>query len=256
LFKALRRLEILACAGTIAGLGVWLLLEAAEVGDGWSSVFDPAILSGLAFETWLGRVWCVQVCLALCQCGLTISDRHLSAAVAIVGPSALALSFGFAGHGSSLQGTWGEILPVLLGVHILSAGAWVGGLPGVWLSLRNDQAFHVREELIQTVNRFSTMAQISVLVAVASGLCSLRLIAGEWPLDLSTPYRQLLTAKIVLVAVMLALAALNRFVLTPRLVTDPQVATMWLRRSVALEVALSITVLALVAQIGTMMPMQ
>jgi putative copper resistance protein D len=55
-------------------------------------------------------------------------------------------------------------------------------------------------------------------------------------------------------AVMLGLAALNRFHLTPAVLTDPERALPRLRRSLGLEAALGAVVLALVAVIGTLVP--
>ena len=73
-------------------------------------------------------------------------------------------------------------------------------------------------------------------------------------------YVQLLALKLALFAVMLGLAATNRFRLTPALSRDldagvvPLEALRALRRSIAIEAGLAASVLAIVAWLGTLVP--
>ena len=73
-------------------------------------------------------------------------------------------------------------------------------------------------------------------------------------------YGQLLIAKLVLFVLMLALAADNRYRLTPSLglklqgAEDPVAALQRLRRSIAVEAALGAAILGLVAVMGTLPP--
>ncbi|MDP9086357.1 MAG: CopD family protein, partial [Pseudomonadota bacterium] len=73
------------------------------------------------------------------------------------------------------------------------------------------------------------------------------------------PYGQLLVTKILLFGAMLALAALNRFRLTPRfeqaMASDDHVSAMGaLRLSLSFETGCVIAILALVAMLGTLAP--
>jgi putative copper resistance protein D len=75
----------------------------------------------------------------------------------------------------------------------------------------------------------------------------------------TTLYGQLLIAKLVLFAVMLALAAANRFRLTPEFNralhnngTSGAIAK--LRKSLALELSIALIILSLVAWLGTLEP--
>ncbi len=82
---------------------------------------------------------------------------------------------------------------------------------------------------------------------------------ADLPLALSTPYGQLLLIKLILFGVMLGLAALNRFQLTPALASDahtgsPSKAIRALRLSVGLEFGLITAILALVGWFGTLEP--
>ncbi|MFT6568809.1 MAG: putative copper resistance protein D, partial [Sphingomonas echinoides] len=73
-------------------------------------------------------------------------------------------------------------------------------------------------------------------------------------------YGQLLLAKLALFALMLGLAALNRFRLTPRFeasiaASDHRGALGALRRSLGAETGCIIAILALVAWLGTLEPL-
>jgi len=74
-----------------------------------------------------------------------------------------------------------------------------------------------------------------------------------------TGYGQLLMLKLVLFAIMLALAAINRFWLTPRLGlspdNEPQLeALRQLARNSITEIALGLTIFAIVGVLGTLHP--
>jgi len=248
----LRRLEYLALAGAAMGLICWLPLEAAAIGSGWTSSYDSTVLSGLLFGTSLGQVWMVQVLFVLAQAVLTIRDRKIGPKGAIAGPLLLVLALGPNGHGSLSDDA---VLPVLLGLHLAAAGAWVGSLPALWLCVLSAKPTEDLTGLSRTVARFSYFAQGAVVIAIATGLICLRLISGTWPTDLSSLYRRLLLAKVALVAVMIALALFNRFIVTPKLVSEPDTGLAMLKRTLALDLALSAAVLMLVAEVGTQSPM-
>src|SRR3546814_8332715 len=69
------------------------------------------------------------------------------------------------------------------------------------------------------LDQFSRACTICVLVIAATGLINSQMIVGAENLgrSLSSPYGQLLLAKLALFALMLALAAANRWRLTPAL---------------------------------------
>lgn len=94
-----------------------------------------------------------------------------------------------------------------------------------------------------------------------TGLVNSWFLVGPDHLSALAPsaYGLLLVAKVVLFAGMLGLAAINRFRLTPGLGAalagaPPQAALAALRRSIVLETAAAIAVLALVSLLGTLAP--
>jgi putative copper resistance protein D len=100
-----------------------------------------------------------------------------------------------------------------------------------------------------------------VVAIAASGLVNTAYLVGltNLPAAVATLYGRLLLAKLALFAVMLALAATNRFALTPALALSlgsghyrPAIAR--LRRSIFFETGSAVTVLAIVAWLGTIEP--
>jgi len=131
-------------------------------------------------------------------------------------------------------------------VHIVAVSAWLGGIAGLAtvalpsLPARDDTEARV---LGATVRRFSLLAAAAVTTIVATGaLASLdRLVLVE---DLwETPYGIALTAKIALLALTLALAALNLLVWGPRLRRGVGSARRLLVRGVLGESALMAAIL-------------
>ena len=131
-------------------------------------------------------------------------------------------------------------------LHLLAAGAWVGGLPAFAGKpcvgcFRNTDT-----------RRFSIVSILSVSALLANGLVnSWNLLSG--PRDLvTTDYGRLVVLKIGLLAGMLGIAAVNKFYLTPQL---PERAAMRaLQRNSLAEFIPGLCVLVFVGMLGTMSP--
>ena len=74
-----------------------------------------------------------------------------------------------------------------------------------------------------------------------------------WPINFRSPYQALLLAKIGLIAAMIGLALVNRFVLTPRLGADLE-APRRLRANAIAEVILGLGAITLVSVMGMLAP--
>jgi putative copper resistance protein D len=137
--------------------------------------------------------------------------------------------------------------------HLLSAGLWIGALWALgWLVVHLPQTPQTETAL----RRFSGVGQLAVAVLVLTGAVNAFGVLGDPVKLLTTRYGQLLDVKLLAFVGMLALAALNRFVLTPRLATDARGDSLrQLRYQILGEQALSLVVVAIVAVIGTLDPM-
>jgi putative copper resistance protein D len=145
-------------------------------------------------------------------------------------------------------------------VHLLAAGIWVGALASLLWMLATAQEDSTAASH-QALAGFASVGTASVALVMASGLINSWLLVG--PQNLlslgTTLYGQLLLIKLALFAGMVALAAGNRFRLTPALANartpgDARHALQRLRLSLTLETFAAVAILGLVAWLGSLEP--
>lgn len=170
-----------------------------------------------------GRTWTVAMGLSIVALvGYALSRRGAStgwwlASLAIVG---LAAYPAFSGHASGTEG----LRPLTLAadtLHVLAAGAWVGGLGFVLLaerSWRADLSGHQQDSLLPIlVPVFSRVAIVAVATLVLSGSVSSWVHLDGFGALLGTTYGRILALKLAAVASVLLLGAVNWRRLTPNL---------------------------------------
>ena len=234
--------------GALAAVA-WLMAQAAAFGQP-SDAFVPAQVWSVAAETRFGQA-------ALARALLFTLAGLAAGAGAWRWPSLLAalacIGFAFGGHAAADEGAAQLIHMTADAVHALAAAAWLGALPPLLALLMRRQTADARTGL----DRFSAIGPAVVAVLVMSGAINTWLILGPTPLPalLASVYGWVLIAKLGLFALMLGLAAVNRWRLAPRLTQGASAqAHIDLRRSLLLENLLALTVLALVAGLGTLAP--
>lgn len=177
---------------------------------------------------------------------LTAALAVVAAALAATGRKALvfaawalaALSFAAAGHAARAEPVL-LMAPLMFG-HAAALIFWAGALPGLLAMLRAPDAG-------AQMARFSRLAVPMVAVLVLTGT-ALAWRQVETPAALlGTAYGWVLTAKLALVALVLALAARHRLVLTPQLAQGVPTARPAFARSLRLELVLMVAILALTA---------
>ncbi|TXR96401.1 hypothetical protein EAO73_33385 [Streptomyces sp. col6] len=130
------------------------------------------------------------------------------------------LTFGLAIGGAviaaGIAGTWalaehastgiqpGIAMPVDV-LHLLAVAAWLGGLVALLTAL-----YRTPDLTSAAVRRFSTIAFVSVLVLVATGVYQSWRQVGTWSALTDTGYGQLLLVKVGLVAVLVGIASVSR----------------------------------------------
>jgi putative copper resistance protein D len=92
-----------------------------------------------------------------------------------------------------------------------------------------------------------------VAIVLTTGVINTWLVLRRLPINVSSPYQALLLAKICLVAIMLGLALVNRYLLVPRLQSVPYSLRL-LRWSTISEINLGLGAVGLVSVIGTLAP--
>jgi copper transport protein len=161
--------------------------------------------------------------------------RTLSA-LAIAG---VGLSLAATGHASSAPPQW--LTRPMVFLHGVGVAFWVGALmPLVAMAWRAEQG------LLPVLNRFSSVAVVVVGLLVLTGLGLAIIQLASFRALVETRYGVVLSIKLMLVLMLLGLAALNRFRLTPALAVHP-LDSRPLVRSMLAECVVAIGILAVVA---------
>ena len=172
---------------------------------------------------------------------------------ATLASGALLATLGLVGHAAMQTGAEGVLHRANHAVHLLAAGAWLGGLIAFAMCLHAYDRDDLRRDAVQAMMSFSFWGQFVVAAIILTGIVNIALTSGHPPISPTTPYRMLLIAKLVIVAIMIALAVFNRYVLAPRLKSTPA-ALAALRSTSVAEIALGSLVVALVSVFALLDP--
>jgi putative copper export protein len=183
------------------------------------------------------------------------SPKPLDPLVAGVGLVAIALAFSFSGHPASLAA---PALGVPFDVaHQLAAGAWLGGMVFLGPLAGSGDSAAGLGQWRAAVLRFTNVARWAVIVVLVTGVAQTLRIDGS-PLNLfRTGHGRAVLFKIVLFALMLWAGNVNRERIARRLeaVRQPTSGTRWaLRRAMATELVVGVTILATTAMLVSLSP--
>ena len=258
------RLLVLTLLAAVLSVTGMIAMTASMSGLAFMDV-DRASIVAMVFETPMGVAWQARMA-ALAAIVALIIARGPVARVAQVGFAAAALaSLAWTGHGAAGEATTGWVQLVADIIHLLAAGAWVGALLALGLMLARDKTRLTPADFVSmhgALDGFSKAGTIFVALLIITGSINTWILVGSAGVALigSDQYVQLLAFKLALFAAMLGLAAMNRFRLTPALWRDletgavPLGAHKALRRSIAIEAGLAVSVLAIVSWMGTLVP--
>lgn len=251
LFESSKRWITLAALILFVATSAILPIEAASLGEGWPDAISAKTLNDVLFETSIGMGWIFQSATAL---GLLLATLFFSERMNLL--ACLAGLFlatrAFIGHAVMLDGPGGMVLQLSYLAHVLAAGAWVGALLPVFLTMHGMKE-PTTSGHAQALQRFSTAGHIAVTITILSGILNAVMIRGRFLPLASSPYDSLLTVKIVLVAVMVSMAIFNRYWLLPRISTSGKAAQL-LRRITLAEFSLALLVLIAVNLLSTTAP--
>ncbi|MCS3895738.1 copper transport protein [Bradyrhizobium japonicum USDA 38] len=192
----------------------------------------------VAFATSAGPALLVAIA-AMLLALMALRSAWYARALAIIALVGVGLSLAMTGHAATAPPE--ALTRPAIFLHGLGVTIWIGALaPLVALVSKPTSA------TLPVVNRFSRIAALAVGVLALTGL-ALAIVQLEKPVALvETRYGLILSIKLALVTGLLALAALNRFRLTPALARDES-GTPALKRSILLEGAIALAILAVVA---------
>ncbi len=251
---AVRRIAAVAVVVAAITALIWLGLEAGSMGEGWSDVLNPDMLAGVLSDTAFGRVWQWRLGLVLVFLVALAAGRHDRWAFIAPASALLLASLGLAGHAIMQTGPVGALHRVNDALHLLVAGAWVGGLVPFVLCVNRFGDPALRPAALLATRRYSTWGHFVVAIVVLTGVVNVALTLHVAPVPFTTPYQTLLAAKIVMVVTMIATALFNRYVLVPRLKDETGRAARALKINSIAEIAYAFIVVALVSAFGLLQP--
>ena len=238
----------------VSGIAIVPLVAARMAGEE-SAAVDPATIEAVLSATAFGHRWCWHLLFTLLLIVSAVIVRGRPALNLLWAALALA-SLGWVGHAAGASGWAGLGRELNQSIHLLAAGLWLGGLlPLGWLLARarsGEEGFGAFGQ--HAVPAFSQMGYAAVAAIAITGIVNTLILVGSVDALYETDYGQLLSLKILLYLAMVAVALRNRFRLMPRLADKNGTAGSVLYRSVLMEQAIGLGILAVVSVLGTWVP--
>ncbi|MBS0850311.1 copper homeostasis membrane protein CopD [uncultured Leclercia sp.] len=228
-----------------------MMLQGGLMGNGWQDVIRPDIWQAVA-STQFGRVWLWQILLAvITACIAWLEPRSGPRLLLLLACAQFVLLAG-TGHSAMNDGATGLAQRINHALHLLCAASWVGSLLPLLFCLRLTRG-RWQNAAIHTMMRFSRYGHYAVAGVVISGVNNALLIQG-WTNPLNSDWGKMLLLKCALVALMVAIALVNRYVLVPRFTAHHGPAQQFFIRMTQTEVVLGALVLAMVSLFATWEP--
>jgi copper transport protein len=218
---------VIQAATAVAGLGIILNIiaqAALTTGEGVGAAADldnlrKVLEAGLGWQSAL-----LFVAMALVHVSSIVPARIVAQSLAFYGAAVTAIAFVFWGHTAASPRPWVAIPADV--VHVAGVLVWIGGLVGLAVTLTGrsklrpdelpaDQRDELLASTIGVVNRFSTMAALSTIALVLAGVALTVATAPDLSNLLSIGWGRMVAVKVAVVAVVLFIAAYNRYRLLP-----------------------------------------
>jgi putative copper resistance protein D len=239
----LGHLRRLANASAWAGVALalaGLALQPVRMAGDWAGVSDAALWS-IAIET--GGLQNGLRVLGLLALVVVPTSRAWQSILASCAVLAIAVSFAMGGHVAESS----KAMPtMLIALHVLIASFWFAGL-----IVLLGEARHSSSSVAMLAARFSKVAVIVVPVLAAAGVALAWTLGVTWA-TLARPYGWLLAVKATGFALLMPLAALNKWRYGPALSVQSKIAIPAFRRAVMLEIIIVGLVLGATAVMTTL----
>jgi copper transport protein len=167
-----------------------------------------------AFSTGLGPSLLIAIAsMLIARLGWQAPSMSMSWKLTATAMAGVGLSLSTSSHAATASPEW--VTGPAVFVHGVAAAFWIGALAPLLALSRN------RTGALPVLLRFSRVAMpvVGALVVCGFGLAIVQL--GSFGALIETKYGIILLVKLVLVAILLGFAALNRYLVTPGLVADP-----------------------------------
>lgn len=210
-----RLLAALALASALA----WVILLLIDLAGG-AKLLEIETVRAFFLETSFGPAWLAHLAIIAVTLAVLTCPRPQPVTIALLASLNL-LTLAPIGHAARFQGL-AEVLALALQAGHLAGGAlWLGGLWGLAATLPRPD----KTSAVPALRRFSFVASFAVGLILFTGIIKSLNAIENVDILLSTPWGRTLAIKLGLVALMLALAGCNRFLLLPRLERQETSAT-------------------------------
>jgi copper resistance protein D len=234
-----RRLGQVAAIAGIVLVGAHFALEAARMAGEMSGMWNPALQE----MAWNAPARAALICrlLALLLIAVGLQGASVRGAIMVVVGAVLAVgAFTLTGH-TSVNVHRGALSSLLV-LHLLIVAFWFGALWPLGLVTLRETPVRAGD----LIERFSLIATWLVPLILAAGTAMAVLLLPGLS-ALSEPYGELLIAKVVGFALLMGLAAANKWRFGPALGSGTSGSGEWFRRSVVAEYVLIAVVLSVTA---------
>ena len=244
-------LAVVLCVAVAAAVG----LKIVDLTGDPASLFDASELKGFFLETSFGAIWLLRFALSLAAVAVALglrpgpgqhSEERARPALLLLLSGLILLSNAGAGHAQALVSTPSTLTAIAWeGLHLLAAGAWIGGLLPLLVSIGGSSG--AAGGSLKVLRSFSFHGQWMVGLLLLGGFATLGVLMGAWGVTVqalsASLYGDTLIVKHSLIAVMVVVAGVNRFILLPRLETG-RVRISDIRWTISLECVLAALVIA------------
>jgi putative copper resistance protein D len=190
---------------------LWLALQAADLADATSVTTTLAAVPLVVTQTRFGHLVILQLPVMLAVGGVLPGRRHWLA----LWLSALAIILqGAHGHAAAMEGY--RLLVMTDMLHLLSVGAWLGGLLPLLLVVQGAPA----RAGATAARWFSPLGQVGVAGVILSASLQGWVFVGGVAGLFDTAYGWVVLVKIALLIVLLGFAVANRFRFAPALLCE------------------------------------
>lgn len=246
-----KRLVLALLALMAAGASIWWALETvAAMAGATLATLDQETFTVVLAATPLGAVmeWRLTA-LAAVLLAMIVPLRALRCGIAALAGAVALGTMAWTGHAGASEGAIGTLHRAADVVHLLAAATWLGALAGFTVAAFGQGDRGIAQELAA----FARTGSVIVALLLLTGIVNTIAIAG-WPLPFGSRWGWLLALKLALFVGMLGLAAVNRWKITPALERGEATAKGHLQRSLAIEFALGLGVVAIVGLLGVLDP--
>jgi copper resistance protein D len=219
-----------------------VLLSGASMSGELAGMFDGGFVR-MILGAGEGRATGMRMA-GLALAALAVPSNPRFRALGLLGAASASISFAAVGHIHGLPGT--APLPLLC-MHLLCAAFWLGALGPLLIAARGGSDFQVA----LLAARFGKLALGVVALLLAAGTGVLWTLIGGAAQFWSSDYGRMMAVKLLIVAALLSIAAVNKLYLTPRLLSGDAKAVIRFQRSLKTEMVLGALILLITAAFTT-----